>query len=143
MTIGKRLRDERERLGMSQPAFAALAQTTKQTLFSWESGKTAPDGFQLAALSVAGVDVLFVVTGQRSHPIAAQESLPKEHQALLNSYEMCSVVAKKNLLQTAALLAAGVSSTGGSGMHVSGNNNVTAGRDAFGSDKAKTGGRQR
>lgn len=63
MTIGERLRKERERLGLSQPKFAALASTTKQTLFSWETGKTAPDGFQFEALATAGVDVLYILTG--------------------------------------------------------------------------------
>ena len=66
MPIGKRLREERERLGLSQPAFAAVAGTTKQTLFSWETGKTAPDGFQLAALATTGADVLYILTGQRT-----------------------------------------------------------------------------
>lgn len=66
MPIGKRLREERERLGLSQPAFAAVAGTTKQTLFSWETGKTAPDGFQLAALATTGADVLYILTGQRA-----------------------------------------------------------------------------
>ena len=69
MPIGKRLREERERLGLSQPAFAAVAGTTKQTLFSWETGKTAPDGFQLAALATTGADVLYILTGQRSQPV--------------------------------------------------------------------------
>ena len=66
MPIGKRLCEERERLGLSQPAFAAVAGTTKQTLFSWETGKTAPDGFQLAALATTGADVLYILTGQRA-----------------------------------------------------------------------------
>lgn len=71
MPFGDRLREERERLGMSQPKFAALAETTKQTLFSWETSKTAPDGFQLAALHKAGVDVLFVITGKHTGAASA------------------------------------------------------------------------
>ena len=71
MPIGKRLREERERLGLSQPAFAAVAGTTKQTLFSWETGKTAPDGFQLAALAATGADVLYILTGQRAGGVSA------------------------------------------------------------------------
>jgi transcriptional regulator with XRE-family HTH domain len=63
MSIGERLREERERLGMTQPAFAAIAGTTKQTLFSWETGKTAPDASQLSALAASGVDVLYILTG--------------------------------------------------------------------------------
>jgi transcriptional regulator with XRE-family HTH domain len=64
MTIGERLRQERERLGLSQPKLAGLVNTTKQTVFSWESGKTAPDGFQLSTLAAAGADVLYILTGE-------------------------------------------------------------------------------
>ncbi|MPT03559.1 MAG: helix-turn-helix domain-containing protein [Delftia sp.] len=104
MSIGDRLREERTRLGMSQPSFAALAGTTKQTLFSWESGRTAPDGFQLAALAGQGVDVLFVLTGQRQAVVEA----PEEEKKLLNGFRLCGPEARQNLIQTAALFAAGL-----------------------------------
>ena len=103
MTIGARLREVREELGMSQPAFAAIAKTTKQTLFSWETGKTAPDGFQLAALSDAGADVLYILTGQHAPP-----PLDAAEQVLIDSYRRCKPEARVNLIQTAALLSAGL-----------------------------------
>lgn len=103
MPIGERLREERERLGLSQPVFAAHAGTTKQTLFSWESGKTAPNAQQLAALASAGVDVMFVLSGTRAQP-----PLQAAEAALLQSYRSCDAAAQVSLLQTAALLAAGV-----------------------------------
>ena len=112
MPIGKRLREERERLGLSQPAFAAVAGTTKQTLFSWETGKTAPDGFQLEALATAGADVLYILTGQRSR---AQPAHDAAEQVLLDSYRRCSSQARQNLIQTAALLAAGLPGRAGGG----------------------------
>lgn len=90
MPIGKRLREERERLGMSQPAFAAVVGTTKQTLFSWESGKTAPDGFQLAAFATAGADVLYILTGQRSKPLEPAQELPRQEQEWLALYRNSS-----------------------------------------------------
>ena len=90
MPIGKRLREERERLGMSQPAFAAVVGTTKQTLFSWESGKTAPDGFQLAAFATAGADVLYILTGQRSQPLEPAQELPRQEQEWLALYRNSS-----------------------------------------------------
>ncbi|SFU85657.1 Helix-turn-helix domain-containing protein [Paenacidovorax caeni] len=105
MPIGERLREERERLGLSQPKFAELAGTTKQTLFSWESGRTAPDGFQMAAFSAAGVDVLYVLTGERSGAHPAHDAA---EQVLLDSYRRCSAQARQHLIQTAALLAAGL-----------------------------------
>ena len=84
MTLGERLREERERMGLSQPKFAALAGTTKQTLFSWESGKTAPDGFQFAALDAAGADVRYIITGERDGP--APEVLTSDERLMLDRY---------------------------------------------------------
>ena len=90
MTIGERLKEERERLRLSQPAFAAVAGTTKQTLFSWESGKTAPDGFQMAALAEAGVDVLYVLTGEYTGGTAPAPGLTAEEQTLLDYFREAS-----------------------------------------------------
>ena len=86
MTIGERLREERERMGLSQPKFAALAGTTKQTLFSWESGRTAPNGFQFAALDAAGADVCYIITGDREGPLP----LSPEEQLMLDRYRTSS-----------------------------------------------------
>lgn len=98
MTIGERLREERERMGMSQPKFAALAGTTKQTLFSWESGKTAPDGFQLAALAGAGVDVVYVLTSRREGGGIGESAV---HQAVLDASDLLSLNAKVDAQQLA------------------------------------------
>jgi transcriptional regulator with XRE-family HTH domain len=111
MPIGERLRAERERLNMSQPVFAALAQTTKQTLFSWESGKTAPDGFQLAALAAAGVDASYVLTGQRSQSVAPTAALPPRVKALVDNYQAADDAGKRVIEGTANLAA---QSAGGS-----------------------------
>lgn len=134
MTIGDRLREERTRLGMSQPAFAALAGTTKQTLFSWESGRTAPDGFQLAALAAQGVDVLYVLTGKQQDTVGEQ---PDDERKLLNGFRLCAPEARQNLIQTAALFAAGLapqtspsSMPGSMVMSNLGNNNVQVGHSA-------------
>ena len=82
MSIGERIRSERERLEMSQPQFAKIAGTTKQTLFSWESGKTSPNAGQMASLAAAGVDITYIVTGQRS-----QAAPPPEPSITLNRKE--------------------------------------------------------
>lgn len=96
MSLGERLRQERERLGMSQPKFAALAATTKQTLFSWETGRTAPDGFQLGAMADAGADVLYILTGQRS--IKPQPPLKPDEQVLLDGYRALDSMTKRRAL---------------------------------------------
>lgn len=78
---------------MSQPSFAAIAGTTKQTLFSWESGKTAPDASQLAAFAAAGVDVLYVLTGQRDRPMPSV--LTPEQERLLARYAAADEAGRK------------------------------------------------
>ena len=98
MSLGERLRQERERLGLSQPKFAAIAATSKQTLFSWESGKTAPDGFQLAALRTAGVDVSYVIAGEpQGHGIGESAV----HQAVLDAVDLLSLDKKIDAQQLA------------------------------------------
>ncbi|QDF95174.1 hypothetical protein CJ010_00710 [Azoarcus sp. DD4] len=64
--LGDRLREERERLGLTQDAFSALAGGKRRTLIDWEKGVSSPTAVQLSALSKAGVDVLYVVTGNRA-----------------------------------------------------------------------------
>lgn len=64
--MNTRLRSERERLGLTQPAFAEIAGAAKRTVVDWEKGISSPTGVQLAKLGVSGVDVSFVLTGVRS-----------------------------------------------------------------------------
>lgn len=66
MHMGERIKEERERLGFNQSDFADLAAATRKTLFNWESGAAAPNANVLAAWSAHGLDVLYVVTGQRA-----------------------------------------------------------------------------
>jgi transcriptional regulator with XRE-family HTH domain len=98
MTIGVRLREERERLDLSQPKFAAVAGTTKQTLFSWESGKTAPDAFQLAQLAGIGADVLYVVTGLRSGGVTPPPALRDGEATLLEGYRALDARGKAGVM---------------------------------------------
>ncbi|HCF0970782.1 TPA: helix-turn-helix transcriptional regulator [Pseudomonas aeruginosa] len=66
MKIGERLRDERVRLGFNQSEFAAFAGVAKTSQFNYEKGDRSPDAAYLAAVAEKGVDILYVVTGQRS-----------------------------------------------------------------------------
>ena len=71
MHTGDRIKEERERLGFNQADFAALAGATRKTLFNWESGAASPNTAALAAWADAGLDVLYVVTGQRTGGVSA------------------------------------------------------------------------
>lgn len=66
MGIGERLKEERERLGLNQTDFAALAGASKNTQYNYEKGERSPDANYLAAAAVQGVDVLYVITGART-----------------------------------------------------------------------------
>lgn len=105
MHSGERIKEERERLGFNQADFAALAEATRKTLFNWESGSASPNAAVLAAWERHGLDVLYVVTGER---LSAQPAVDAAEQVLLDSYRRCKPEAKAHLIQTAALLSAGI-----------------------------------
>ncbi|MFY3986098.1 helix-turn-helix transcriptional regulator [Achromobacter xylosoxidans] len=65
MGIGNRLREERVRLGMSQTEFAEVAGLIRKTLYGYECGERFPDAAALAKWADAGVDVMYVLTGNR------------------------------------------------------------------------------
>lgn len=71
MNLEARIKEERERLGHSQTAFAALAGASKHSQINWEKGVGTPTAAVLAAWAVHGLDVLYVVTGQRAGGTAA------------------------------------------------------------------------
>lgn len=64
--IGERLKEERERIGLSQTEFAAKAGASKNSQYNYEKGERSPDAAYLAAADEMGVDVLYVVTGRRT-----------------------------------------------------------------------------
>ena len=86
--IGIRLKEERERLGITQPVFAEAAGAKKRTLIDWEKGISSPTAVQLSALSEIGVDVMYVLTGQRVAPV--QPALSRREAALVDNYRHCA-----------------------------------------------------
>ena len=66
--VGSRLREERERLGLSQSDFGALVGVSRGTQKNYEVGTAvgAMDLKYVSALETAGVDATYVLTGSRS-----------------------------------------------------------------------------
>jgi len=104
-SIGDRLREERDALGMNQSDFAAAAGTTRKSQFNYETDARRPDADYLAAIASLGTDVLYILTGKRSQPIAPTVKLAPRQRALLDNYEHSDEVGKK-VIEGAAVLAA-------------------------------------
>lgn len=111
--IGCRIKEERERLGLSQPQLAALANASKRTVIEWEKSATSPNAVQLSALAEHGLDAHYVVTGTRSNK-PTDNYLSEPEVALVNYYrrtdtphrvmvsEVCEAVSAKYQVNSAA-----------------------------------------
>ncbi|EAA7554963.1 XRE family transcriptional regulator [Salmonella enterica] len=117
--IGMRLREERERLGLSQPAMGEIGGVKKLTQLNYEKGERSPDAAYLCAISKFGADIQFIVTGVRS-----SVALNADEQELLSLFRKSPIAVKAAAL---AALTAGSSASGS--VNVSGSGNRVAGRD--------------
>jgi transcriptional regulator with XRE-family HTH domain len=78
--IGERLREERERVGISQTELGKIGGVVKKTQIDYEKGASAPNASYLAAVDGAGIDVLYVVTGRRGLHSPTEKVPPLEDQ---------------------------------------------------------------
>ncbi|PRC90988.1 helix-turn-helix domain-containing protein [Solimicrobium silvestre] len=88
-----RLRAERKRLGLNQEKFAVLGGVTKDTQLNYESGSRKPDSDYLAAIARAGVDVLYLLTGE-----LAVSALTQEENEVLIGYRSLDTRGKAGVL---------------------------------------------
>lgn len=65
MSFGKRLKEERKRLKLTQPQLAEIAGTTKGTQLLYEKDDMRANSDYLAAIAKVGIDVTYVLTGER------------------------------------------------------------------------------
>lgn len=108
LNIGERLKEERVRLGFNQGDFAAIAGVAKTSQFNYEKGERSPDAGYLAALAEKGLDVLYVITGERK-PLKG-DSLTPEESTVLEQYRSLPEPDKAAVRRlTAALVATSVS----------------------------------
>ncbi|MEX3614733.1 MAG: helix-turn-helix transcriptional regulator [Burkholderia gladioli] len=77
-SIGYRLREERARLGLSQSSFAEVGGVKVRTQINYEQDDRSPDATYLAAIASAGVDVLYVITGNRTVDLSTLSSMPSD-----------------------------------------------------------------
>jgi transcriptional regulator with XRE-family HTH domain len=65
ITIGERLKEERNRLGLSQAGIGDIAGITKNSQINYEANKRSPDSAYLAKIAEIGADVNYILTGVR------------------------------------------------------------------------------
>lgn len=101
--IGLRLREERERLGLTQRAFGDIGGVEPNAQGKYESGERTPRADYLAAVAASGVDALYVLSGVPT-PATLDDLRPGENH-LLDCYRRLQVAdqqAVRHLLESLA-----------------------------------------
>ena len=95
-----RLKEERERLGLTQADIAGKCGVSREIWGKYERGQAAPGGEVLFALAQAGADVQYIITGERSGV-----ALQNREVALLDNYRQTDDRGKRIIEQTASVAA--------------------------------------
>lgn len=74
--FGDRLRLERKRIGMSQEEFGRACGVVRKSQISYEAGTRSPNADYLQCAHRQGVDVTFLITGERRGQTGAQPTPP-------------------------------------------------------------------
>ncbi|MFV2945271.1 helix-turn-helix domain-containing protein [Pseudomonas japonica] len=101
--FGERLREERERFGWNQEQLGQLGGVNRNTQGKYEKGERNPDSAYLSAVAAVGVDVLYLLTGNRT-PAPAGEYTAEEVQ-LVDRYRRMPAEAKVTLESVSEALA--------------------------------------
>ena len=93
--FGQRLKEERKRVGITQPQLAEFVGAAKRTVIDWEKDKSSPTAVQLMAMIDKGLDTNYLLTGQRNQ----SEKMATDEAFLLDSFRKLSEQKKKMALQ--------------------------------------------
>lgn len=91
-TIGERIKEERERLGLNQTVFAEKGGVQRRAQMRYESNQRSPDGHYLSRIVGAGADVAYILTGIRSvlaedaEPAVVMDMLSPKEKAMLDMF---------------------------------------------------------
>ncbi|PTT40214.1 transcriptional regulator [Acidovorax sp. HMWF018] len=102
ISIGERLREEREAMGKTQSDFAGIAAAagvpgaTRQSQAKYEKGLASPSAAYLSAVALQGVDVRYVLTGEREVP--QELVLNAEEKTLLSYFRSASTEIRRAAL---------------------------------------------
>ena len=93
--FGQRLKEERKRVGFTQPRLGEIVSLTKRTVIDWEKDKSSPTAIQLAAMAKHGFDVSYLITGIRTQPV----ELPSDEALLLEIFRALDIEEKTMALK--------------------------------------------
>ncbi|PAU99107.1 hypothetical protein CBG25_20575 [Arsenophonus sp. ENCA] len=79
--VGDRLKSERLRLGLSQEMFAERCGVKKLTQYNYEKSERHPDAAYLVSAKALGIDVNYLITGERSDEASALDVVRDEEEA--------------------------------------------------------------
>lgn len=99
-SIGERLREERERRKLGVAEFALGVGVTDRSQRNYESGQRTPDAEYLVKADALGIDIDYVLTGNRSQWKSLQESVNDECQLM---EKVIALLLKKTIEQGAPL----------------------------------------
>lgn len=92
--IGERLKEERDRLGLTQEQMAGRLNVTQKTQGLYERGQRMPNAEYLAVMADFGCDVLYVLTGQRTpsaQPLTVRETCMLENYRAMAEEDKAAV----------------------------------------------------
>lgn len=95
-----RLKEVREHMGLTQTAFGALGGVSKGSQIAYERGRAQPAVTYLQRLAESGVNVIYLLTGQKMIPLDPKD----EFYALLRVYEQLGETHRREILQHAQAL---------------------------------------
>lgn len=119
-TISDRLIESRKTIGLSQQALADHVGISARSQRNYESGDRSPDADYLAALVGLGMDVLYILTGQRAGGVKPAPTLTAEEETMLGYFRDASKEVRRAAL--GALVGAS-----GTGQSVTGDNAIQIG----------------
>lgn len=113
--IGRRLREVRQQMGLSQSEFALLVGSTRRLQSLYERGIRSPDTEYLVSMAVAELDLIYVLMGQHMdslHFSGFDHRLSRREKIFLALYHAASDDERSVVEATARRMALAVGSAG-------------------------------
>ncbi|MBF0639043.1 helix-turn-helix domain-containing protein [Pseudomonas protegens] len=102
-TFGERLKEQRKALGLSQQEFGAIGGVEANAQGRYESGERVSKSDYLMAIGRHGVDLLYVLTGERSR--LSEGSLSLDESTIIQNYRHLGDEDQEAIAQLASSLA--------------------------------------